>query len=80
MHVVDYFPAMKRIVKLTDTIGMVNRAYARSESFKRDFATLEHPDFFPPAAMCCAFRLHRDLTPPARAFIAAMRRSTKRLA
>ena len=80
VHIVDYFPAMKRIVKLTDAIGMVNRAYARSESFKREFATLEHPDFFPPAAMCCAFRLHRDLTPPARAFIAAMRRSAKRLA
>jgi DNA-binding transcriptional LysR family regulator len=79
MHIVDYFLAVKRIVKLTDAIGIVNRTYANSESFKRDFATLEHSGFFPPEAMCCAFRRHRTLTPPARVFIAAMRKSAKRL-
>lgn len=72
VHVMDYFPATARLVKHSDAIAMVNRAYARSESFLRSFATLEHPDFFPPSPLCCAFRARREPTPASRAFIATI--------
>jgi len=50
------FLFMARIVAKTGAIGMVNRAYAKSTSFGRSFATLDHPNFFPPAQLCCAIR------------------------
>ncbi len=79
VHVMDYFPATARIVRRTQAIAFVNRAYTRSESFLRHFATVEHPDFFPPASLCCAFRTHRRLSPATRAFVATMRTVVGRL-
>ena len=59
---------------------MVNRAYARSTSFEQSFATLEHPDFFPPAQLCCAIRKHRDMPPGVRALMSALRDAASRRA
>ena len=74
MHIVDFFPTAARIVRSTDAIGMVQRAYTRTASFERYYASLDvRSDLFPPSLLCCAYRKHRDLTPAMRAFIAAIR-------
>jgi DNA-binding transcriptional LysR family regulator len=78
VHLVDFVPLMARIVAKTGAIGMVNRAYGQSASFQRNFATLEHPDFFPPAELCCAIRKHRDMTPGVRALMSALREAVAR--
>ncbi len=52
VHVMDYFPATARIIRRTQAIGFVNRAYTRSEAFLKHFSALEHPEFFP--LPCCA--------------------------
>lgn len=79
MHVADYFPTVARIVRSTDAISMVQRAYARTAAFKRFFTTLAvEEEMFPPSLLCCAYRAHRELTPAMRAFIAAIRDSNTR--
>ena len=79
IHVADYFPTVARIVRATDAISMVQRAYTRTASFKRNFAALEvDEEVFPPSLLCCAYRAHRELTPAMRAFIAAVRDSNAR--
>ncbi len=80
VHIMDYFPATARLVKTSDAIAMVNRAYARSETFLRSFATFEHPDFFPPSPLCCALRARREPTPASRAFMATIRTVNSRRA
>ena len=79
VHVLDYFPASARLVRSTDAVAMVNRAYTRSDAFLRRFSVLEHPDFFPPAPLCCAYRTQRRLSPASRAFVATMRTVVGRL-
>ncbi len=79
VHVLDYFPAVARIIKHSDTIAIVNQAYTRSESFLSNFAAVEHPDFFPPSPLCCAFKAHRRLAPASRAFVATMQKAARRL-
>ena len=79
VHVMDYFPATARLVRNTDAIAMVNRAYTRSNQFLSRFSVLDHPDFFPPAPLCCAYRTQRRLSPASRAFVAAMRTVAGRL-
>ena len=73
MHIVDYFPSAARIVRATDAIGMVQRAYTRTASFNRYFVRLNIDEtIFPPSRLCCAYRRHRDFTPPMRAFVSAL--------
>lgn len=79
IHVADYFPTVARIVRSTDAISMVQRAYTRTSSFTRYFTALEvDEEVFPPSLLCCAYRAHRELTPAMRAFIAAVRDSNGR--
>lgn len=79
MHIVDYFPTAARIVRTTDAIGMVQRAYTRTASFKRYFVPLNIDEaIFPPSRLCCAYRQHRDFTPSMRAFVAALRHGNDR--
>ena len=79
MHIADYFPTVARIVRSTDAISMVQRAYTRTASFNRFFATLSVEEkIFPPSLLCCAYRAHRELTPAMRAFVSAIRDSNIR--
>ena len=81
VHVADYFPTVARIVRSTDAISMVQRAFTRTASFERYFKVLPvEEEVFPPSLLCCAYRAHRELTPAMRAFISAIRDSNDRRA
>jgi DNA-binding transcriptional LysR family regulator len=73
VHVIDYFPAVKRLVATTDAIGVVTRAHAQSSAFRLKFATLDQADFIVTSPMCCALRSRWEPKPAVRAFIAAVR-------
>jgi len=72
LHVIDYFPIVRRIVASSNAIGVVSLSHAASSSFQRDFALLEHLVPFEPARMCCAFRARWEAKPAVRAFIGAV--------
>src|ERR1700753_2406385 len=46
IHVIDYFPIVKRIVANSNAVGVVERAYASTPRFQRQFATLDHLNIF----------------------------------
>jgi DNA-binding transcriptional LysR family regulator len=73
VHVIDYFPIVRRIVASSNAIGVVASSHASSQSFQRDFALLEHLVPFEPAPLCCAVRARWDAKPSVRAFISAVR-------
>lgn len=78
LHIVDYFPIVRRIVKASDAVGVVTLTHANSASFRDEFATLEYLDIFPPAPLCCAVRARWEPKPAVRAFIAAVQGNTIR--
>jgi len=73
LHVIDYFPIVRRIVASSNTIGVVSLSHAASASFRRQFVALDYLDVFPPMPLCCAVRARWEPRPSVRAFIGAMR-------
>lgn len=73
LHVIDYFPIVRRIVATSNAIGVVSLTHAGSSSFRRDFEVLENLVLFEPARMCCAYRARWEAKPAVRAFISAAR-------
>jgi len=76
LHIIDYFPIVRRIVASSNAIGVVSLSHAGSLSFQRDFAVLEHIVAFEPARMCCALRARWEAKPAVRAFIGAVQSDT----
>jgi len=72
LHVIDYFPIVRRIVASSNAIGVVSLSHAATSSFQRDFAVLEHLVPFEPARMCCAMRARWEAKPAVRAFVSAV--------
>ena len=72
VHVIDYFPIVRRIVASSNAIGVAARSSAATPSFQRDFANLEGFGLFEPFNMCCAYRARWDAKPVVRAFISAV--------
>lgn len=72
LHVIDYFPTVRRIVASSDAIGAVSLSHIGSPSFQRHFVVLDHLVPFEPARMCCAVRARWEAKPAVRAFIAAV--------
>jgi DNA-binding transcriptional LysR family regulator len=72
LHVIDYFPIVRRIVATSNAIGVVSLSHAASSSFQRDFAILDHLVPFEPARMCCAVRARWEAKLAVRAFISAV--------
>jgi len=72
LHVIDYFPIVRRIVATSNAIGVVSLTHAASSWFQRDFCLLDHLVPFEPAHMCCATRARWDAKPAVRAFIGAV--------
>lgn len=79
IHIVDYFPIVRRIVATTDAIGIVTTAYTESAAFLRDFVALDDLELLPPSPLCCAFRARSEPPPAARAFVSELRSATRRL-
>lgn len=78
VHVIDYFPLVKRVVANSNAIGVVARAYAGSARFLTRFAVIDHLNIFSGHVadpFCCAVRAHWEPKPAARAFIKAMSES-----
>ena len=73
VHIIDYFPAVKRMVTTSDAIGVVARAYAGRAEFQENFAFLDKVELFPRGPLACAVRKKWETKPAARAFIANMR-------
>jgi DNA-binding transcriptional LysR family regulator len=73
VHIIDYFPIVKRIVATSDAIGVTTLEYAASETFAASYAKVPGENLFTPASLCCAVRSRWEPTPAARAFLRIMR-------
>jgi DNA-binding transcriptional LysR family regulator len=76
VHVVDFFPIVRRLVTKTDAIGFVAKQFTQREAFQRYFAPLKTPRIFPDTAACCATRARWPVSPAARALIALLKADT----
>ena len=72
VHVIDYFPIVRRIVASSNAVGVVALTSVASSWFQRDFAVLDHQVLFEPFRMCCALRARWEMKPAVRAFINAV--------
>jgi DNA-binding transcriptional LysR family regulator len=72
LHVIDYFPIVRRIVASSNAIGVVSRSHAATPLFLRDFDVLENLVLFEPMRLCCALRARWEAKPAVRAFINAV--------
>ncbi|MEQ1754463.1 MAG: LysR family transcriptional regulator [Micropepsaceae bacterium] len=72
IHVVDYFPIVKKLVLTTDAISVIAKPYTAARKFTKDFVTFPAGDLGGPAPLCCAYRARWSPGPITRAFIAAM--------
>jgi DNA-binding transcriptional LysR family regulator len=75
LHVIDYFPTVRRIVATSDAIGVTTREYSRSEEFSEKFECVPGASPLPRMGMCCAIRSRWEPTPAVRAFLRVMRES-----
>lgn len=73
IHVIDYFPTVRRIVATSNAVGIVERTYAQTPYFQERFVALEAIHLFDPTPICCAMRTRWEIKPAARAFVHAMR-------
>jgi DNA-binding transcriptional LysR family regulator len=74
VHIVDFFPMVRKVVLTTDAIGVVSPYFAReSANFREHFVTLDTVNVFTdPAPMCCAIRARWETRPAVRAFISIL--------
>lgn len=75
IHIVDYFPIVKRLVANSNAFGVVERAHAATPRFQRQFTTLDRLNIFASHVadpFCCAVRGRWEPKPVTRAFIRAM--------
>lgn len=73
VHVIDYFPTVKRIVATSDAIGVTTLAYSRTQSFAATYAVVPGERLFAPAPICCAMPTRWEPTPATRSFLSVMR-------
>jgi DNA-binding transcriptional LysR family regulator len=73
IHVVDYFPVVKRIVANSNAVGVVAVQYTQTAAFKKRFAAVDVVNRLPLAPLCCAVRANWEPGPAVRAFITACR-------
>lgn len=74
IHVVDFFPLVRKIVATTDAIGvMVSAGFDPPTVFKNEFAILDSIVMLAePLTMCCAVRARWEPRPATRAFMAVL--------
>jgi DNA-binding transcriptional LysR family regulator len=73
VHVVDFFPIVKKIVATTDAVGVMMTGFAdRSASFESQFVTLSINPLSQSSPLCCAVRSRWEVRPSARAFMSIM--------
>ncbi len=72
LHVIDYFPIVRRFVASSDVIGITTEEYSASPEFRAKFARVPGSPFSP-APICCVVRSRSEATAPVRAFLQAAR-------
>lgn len=72
LHIVDFFPTVKEMVRNSDAIGVVDFIYASRTRFLENFRLLA-VDLLPPSDLCAAVRAKWPPKPSARAFLELMR-------
>lgn len=77
VHMIDYFPAVRRMVDTSDVIGVVGSAYAARPGFSEKFAYLDQIKLFPSGPLAWAIRAKWDPKPAVRAFISSIMGSAK---
>ena len=73
VHMINYFPIVKRIVATSDAIGVTTLEYAGSDAFAASYARAPGESPFAPAPMCCAVRSRWEPSRAVNAFLRAMR-------
>ena len=76
LHIIDYFPTVRRIVATSNAIGVTTRDFSRSDAFQDTFASIDSFNPLPPAELCCAYRARWEPNPAVRAFLRVMREQT----
>ena len=80
IHVIDYFPLVKRLVAESDAISFCTRSYSMTPGFKKAFTSVPHPGFESSTEpMCFATRRRVSQKPVTRAFIQACKLCLPRL-
>jgi DNA-binding transcriptional LysR family regulator len=74
LHVVDYFPLVRRIVAGSDAIGVTTRKHAASPMFAGYYASVPGENPLPPAAICFATRTRWEPTAGARSMLRTLQR------
>lgn len=69
IHMVDYFPLVKRMVLNSDCFSIVSRDYAKTDHFQRDFKVLDLTDILNTIDICFAHDKRRPLKKVAKNFI-----------
>lgn len=77
IHFIDSFPLVARLVARTNAIAFVSVEYAKTESFKRRYASVPFLETHPLAPFCCATRLRLPPRPAVRAFITTCHESLR---
>jgi DNA-binding transcriptional LysR family regulator len=73
VHIVDFFPIVKKIVATTDAVGVMMAGFAdRSTSFRNQFEILDINPLSQSSPLCCAVRARWEARPAARAFMSIM--------
>jgi len=75
LHLIDYFPIVRRVVATTDAIGFIAVQFTHSEAFERRFTRVPFLEFFPLKPLCWAVRARWEPRPAVRAFTKACRES-----
>ena len=72
IHMIDYFPIVKRIVATSDAIGVTTLEYSKSDAFAEIYARVPGESPFAPAPMCCAVRSRWEPSRAVKAFLHVM--------
>jgi DNA-binding transcriptional LysR family regulator len=74
LHVIDFFPLVRRIVASSDAIGVIAKSGINNRSFQNKFVALTGLSLFAVPPICCATRTRWPAKPAVRALISQCRR------
>ena len=74
LHVIDFFPAVRRLVETTDAIGVMAKNAMTPKILGARFALLEGVGFLEASSMSCAWRTRWTPRSSTKAFVETMKR------
>lgn len=73
INIIDSFPIVSRLVRITDAISVTSIHFSETNAFSKHFETVPVPGFLQSFPLCCATRLRWSPRPAVRALIKACR-------